>query len=197
MPKIFKRNCNTCGKYYEGQGDKYCSHKCCPPWNTGLKGFLKGILKSESHKKKIGDSQRGKIISESTKLKMKKSRKEFFRLNPDATKGEKNGMCGRCGKLNPNWKGGITPLVIQIRMCSKYNEWRAQIFNRDNKTCQECEINKVWIEAHHIKRIVDIIREFNITSLEEAYNCIELWDINNGITLCEECHDEIHAYKSI
>lgn len=28
MPTIHKRNCNYCGKYYEGNGKKYCSNEC-------------------------------------------------------------------------------------------------------------------------------------------------------------------------
>ena len=30
MPKRYKRNCNTCGKYYHNQGRMYCSKKCTP-----------------------------------------------------------------------------------------------------------------------------------------------------------------------
>ncbi len=35
---IYKRHCNTCGNYYEGQGKLYCSRKCnnAPSWNKGL-----------------------------------------------------------------------------------------------------------------------------------------------------------------
>lgn len=32
--------------------------------------------------------------------------------------------------------------------------------------------------------------EFN--TLEEAYNCDVLWNINNGITLCVYCHKKVH-----
>jgi len=122
MPKIYKRHCNTCGKYYEGQGDKYCSHKCRIPWNRGLIGFRKGIPKSEQHKKKIGDANRNKIVSEKSRRQMSSSRKEFIRLNPDATSGENNGMFGMCGELNPNWRGGITKIGLLIRTSSRYNE---------------------------------------------------------------------------
>lgn len=30
--------------------------------------------------------------------------------------------------------------------------------------------------------------ENNITTVEEAINCDELWNINNGQTLCYSCH---------
>jgi len=28
MPKIYRRNCNLCGDYYEGEGKLYCGKKC-------------------------------------------------------------------------------------------------------------------------------------------------------------------------
>lgn len=34
---LYKRNCNTCGNYYEGQGKYYCRKKCHnTSWNKGL-----------------------------------------------------------------------------------------------------------------------------------------------------------------
>ncbi len=95
------------------------------------------------------------------------------------------------GENHWNYQGGITPLHKQIRFCDKSDEWRTQIFTRDNFTCQECNKNSCYIEAHHIKPFNLIIKENNITSLEQALLCPELWDISNGKTLCKECHDKI------
>jgi len=92
-----------------------------------------------------------------------------------------------------NWKGGITPLIEQLRHSFKYRQWRSDIFTRDNFTCQDCGDNKGGnLEAHHKKSFSSILQKYEITTLEEALNCEELWNINNGITLCEDCHKKIH-----
>ena len=53
------------------------------------------------------------------------------------------------------------------------------------------------LEADHIKRFADIIRENNILSMEEARNCPELWDTKNGRTLCKTCHKNTPTYEKI
>ena len=95
---------------------------------------------------------------------------------------------GMSGKNGSNWKGGITPLVRSIRTKSKYRQWRSDVFTRDDFTCQECGQISGRLNAHHIKSFSSILQKYEITTLEEALNCEELWNINNGITFCEECH---------
>ena len=38
------------------------------------------------------------------------------------------------------------------------------------------------------------MRDNNIKTLEEAIRCPELWDINNGRTLCNTCHNKTKRY---
>ena len=92
------------------------------------------------------------------------------------------------GENGPNWQGGITLLNFKVRNSFRYRQWRSDIFERDNYTCQECGKNKCWIEAHHIKMFSIIMKENNIKSFDDAITCEELWNLNNGITLCKECH---------
>jgi len=96
------------------------------------------------------------------------------------------------GENHWNWKGGITPLKTKIFSSFKYRQWRSDVFTRDNFTCQECGNKKSGnFEAHHIKSFSDIIKGNNIKTIEEAFSCEELWNINNGITLCVRCHNKI------
>ena len=66
----------------------------------------------------------------------------------------------------------------EVRRCSEYREWREKVFARDNFTCAFCGAHGVVLNAHHIKYYAD---------------CPELrYDINNGVTLCVECHKALH-----
>jgi len=90
-----------------------------------------------------------------------------------------------------NWQGGLTYLHGFIYNSFKYIQWRYNVFTRDKFTCQKCGDNQGGnLEAHHKKPIKVIFLENNITIYEEAINCSELWDINNGITLCKKCHEK-------
>jgi len=93
-----------------------------------------------------------------------------------------------------NWCGGITEINHAIRSSNKYNNWRTQIFDRDNFTCQECRKRGYLLEAHHIKQFSYIINDNNIKTLKDALNCDELWNLNNGVTLCESCHNKTNNY---
>jgi 5-methylcytosine-specific restriction endonuclease McrA len=88
---------------------------------------------------------------------------------------------------NPNWKGGKTKLVESIRKHDKYKAWRLDIFERDKFTCILCQ-NTKDIQADHIKPFSVILLENGICSLENAIECKELWNRDNGRTLCKTCH---------
>ena len=103
------------------------------------------------------------------------------------------------GENNHFWKGGKTKLSLQIRNSSEYSFWRKQIFERDNYTCQICgrknkKGDKVIIEVDHIYPFSKILDDFDITSIEEAISCEKIWDIENGRTLCRECHKKTETW---
>ena len=66
---------------------------------------------------------------------------------------------------------------IEHRIIEGYNTWKRKVLERDNYTCQKCN-KKEHLAAHHIE---------NYSEKEELRT-----DINNGITLCVECHKEFH-----
>lgn len=101
------------------------------------------------------------------------------------------------GSKSHFWKGGKTKISDAIRNCFKYRQWRSDVFTRDNFTCQDCGGKKGGsFEAHHIKSISKIIEQYNIKTLKEALSCEELWNINNGRTLCKDCHKKTDGYAN-
>lgn len=86
----------------------------------------------------------------------------------------------RKGAIHPNWRGGKTPLNLRIRSSVQYKLWRQAIFERDNYTCQICGVRGGELEAHHLVRLAD--------RLDLAFA------IDNGKTLCIECHKQTDSY---
>jgi len=100
------------------------------------------------------------------------------------------------GEKHWNWKGGITPTRETIRKMLEYRQWIYDVFRRDDYSCQICGKKGGNLEVdHYPKRFAQILDEYNIQILGEARNCKELWSINNGRTLCENCH--LKTYKGV
>lgn len=108
------------------------------------------------------------------------------------------------GKYNPNYKDGRTSLYNSIRHLEEYKKWRLSIFIRDNYTCQECNSQPGFIHSHHIKPLSKLLKEFlkeydQFSIIEDKETLVRLaikwkpfWDINNGMTLCYNCHEYKH-----
>lgn len=163
-------------KVSEGFKDVAGSNKGQPFWL--------GKRLSEEHKKKMVETRKnngsyvawnkGKKMSEEEKIKM-----NFSGLS----KGR-----GKRGKSSNLWRGGISLFTDQIRHCFQYRQWRSDVFTRDNWTCQICGLRGGQLEAHHIISLSFVLRDNKINSLIEAEKCSEIWNINNGQTLCKKCH---------
>lgn len=84
------------------------------------------------------------------------------------------------------WNGNIHPLDKKRdkldRRCKQYREWRKEVLKRDEYKCTKCN-NKKRLEAHHIKKF-------------SKYKELR-FELDNGITLCKECHKEIHRKRKI
>ena len=91
-------------------------------------------------------------------------------------------------------EGGKEVLRNIIKKSFKYRQWRSDIYIRDDFTCQFCSQHGGRLNADHIKPISLILQENNITNIEEALICEELWNINNGRTLCHGCHKKTDTY---
>lgn len=109
-------------------------------------------------------------LSEETKRKMSEVKKGIRPKNNYNWKGENH----------PNWKGGISRDKHSLSE-PKYKKWRAEVFLRDNWTCQTCGVRGEYLEAHHIK---------SWAKFPELR-----YEVENGVALCRECHKLTDNYK--
>ncbi len=92
------------------------------------------------------------------------------------------------GKNSNKWRGGVTKLHDSLRTLARTKRWKQLVLIRDNYTCRVSGVVGGNQPVHHIKPFAQILEENHITTMEEALECKELWDIRNGITLTKEWH---------
>jgi len=100
---------------------------------------------------------------------------------------EKNYCSRKCSNKgfvgNVPWNKGTAKISTEnelVRKSKKYKEWRISIFERDDYTCQDCKQKGGRLNADHIKPFA-LFKESR-------------FDLNNGRTLCEDCHKKTETY---
>jgi len=96
------------------------------------------------------------------------------------------------GDGNHRWKGGISGWRNLLRGTAQYGQWRRLIFVRDGFRCQMCKDVGSELEAHHIVYLSLLLEENHITCVDDAITRQSLWDTENGVTLCVDCHKIVH-----
>jgi hypothetical protein len=100
----------------------------------------------------------------------RKSKAMIGRKRPDIT-----------GSNHPQWdENKSTEERERGRFFTEYKQWRTQVYLRDKFTCQCCGDSKGGnLNAHH---------------LDSWDWCKDLrFEISNGMTLCDLCHDDFHG----
>jgi hypothetical protein len=77
------------------------------------------------------------------------------------------------------WKDFANNLVRLATKSPEYQAWRNEVYERDDWTCQHCGKRGGRLHAHHTKP------KSQYTEL--------MFDVSNGLTLCEPCHHKIHT----
>jgi 5-methylcytosine-specific restriction endonuclease McrA len=103
---------------------------------------------------------------------------------------------------NVNLLAPPTPLLkVKIRNTTKYLNWRLSILKRDNFTCRIChasvkESKSLRLEVHHAKSFDEICKENNVSTVEQALGCQELWYLKNGVSICYRCHKDVEKLRT-
>ena len=204
--KILK--CIICNKKfkvhnYREKIAKYCSRQCMGKdvnsnWSkTRFKKGHKGFIKKQvvygkcSFCKKTFKKEKQKNIYCSRDcywddLKIR------FKKDGHPSKGKPN--LKMRGEKHPNWNDGSSGLRRMIDESYKGKEWREKVFERDDYVCQNCSERGGRLEAHHIESFAEIIHRNKIKTVQSALACEELWNIDNGETLCHKCHIKTDNY---
>lgn len=130
----------------------------------------------------------GSYSNNKTPLRMKHNTDECqheFMVTPDAFL--RGSHCNRCsiikrsGIFHYKYNFNLTPEEREKRdmFNGEIKKWRNKIYERDDYTCQVCRNRGGKLNAHHLN------------SWDTHHE--ERFDLNNGITLCEDCHKDFHV----
>lgn len=214
MPNIFKKKisnkteyfaiCDGCGDMRVLKATTYCNIN--KGRNSGLckPCSLKGDVYTEGRQRR---AEREKLKYFAICESCHKEREISATAHCNIKKGINSGLCKPCslkGKKRPdstgpnhhNWKGGPTSLNIRVRTCTFYGDWRTKVFIRDGYTCQECGDSRGGnLHAHHINPLSEILN--NMDDFDFILEHSQLWDIDNGLTLCKDCHKKEHTKDKV
>lgn len=133
---------------------------------------------------------KGRKNSKESKIKVAAAQKAWCAANPEKVKARGKKIRGA---KHYNWKGGAAKINTSIRRMSESRRWINEVVRRD-KACILCG-SETDLEAHHVKPFATIVEEGGIKTRQQARDCAKLWDISNGVTLCEQCHCKHHGRK--
>jgi hypothetical protein len=159
--------CNVCGKEFKTSlaRIKIGRGKYCS---------RKCMFQSSDYRKNSSESHKGNYLSEEAKRKIG----EANRGNHHTEEVKKQISESLKGEKSYRWKGGVTPENEVIRHSMEYRFWRREVFKRDDYTCQKCGVRGGVIRAHHIE---------SFDNNPDKRTLLE-----NGVTLCKECHRNFH-----
>ena len=139
-------------------------------------------------RRKGTNNREGYTHKESSKRKISAANHAYWLAHPDLALAR--GAKVR-GALSPHWKGGSSRLNISIRTMTEYRTWAEAVKERDT-CCLRCGTT-VNLESHHLLEFAALLVEYGVKNREDARACHALWDVSNGRTLCERCHNNEHG----
>jgi len=166
-------------KISEARKGKHHSEEIKKKMSEAKKGN-KNPAKRPEVREKMSKAHQGKKLSEETKKKLREINKKFpikYWLGKKLSEETKRKM-SESRRRYYDKKGRK---LKDYRQSAKYLNWRLSVFKRDNFTCLICQKVGGELNAHHIKSWA-------------KYPELR-YDINNGITLCKDCHKMIHKLK--
>jgi len=164
--------CKSCGaeykrtkKWLKTNKSSFCSCECKKEWQKGKtakKFFTSVVRECETCGKEV-------IV--------KNCHKDTFRFCSRKCRAVWQSEVLMQRENNPNWGGGTTKGRRVLEGKKEYRRWKNAVKERDLFICQNCGI-EFNLNAHHI---------FHYKNYPDR-----VYDVSNGITLCQSCHIEAH-----
>ena len=170
-------------------------------WNKGKKG----VYSAEVLQKMIEGGRKGGLLVKRKPFSNEHKNKlsKYFKDNPvNYWKGKHLSLQTR-EKIRIKLRSNTKLLSESIKSLLEGQNWRKQVFERDDYTCQRCFERGYVLNAHHKKEFALILRGFlqeynQFSPIEDrdilirlAINYKPFWDITNGETVCKKCHKSI------
>jgi len=169
--RLFATRCRSCRRIIN-KTKTYCV--CCKPY-CGKLSWPCVIC-------------RGKIEAYPSQRNKKKT------CNPECRKAY--ARCRQLGTASHRFVDGSTPVKTRVRNSAAMQQWRQAVFDRDDFTCTACGDRGGVLHAHHIVPFAHIFKRNRLRTVKGAMSCTALWDVNNGTTLCKQCHFRIPKPKA-
>lgn len=135
---------------------------------------MKGKKMSEESRQKMSEAAKQRGSNRTGKRHTEETRRKISDITRKRT---------ARGEQHYAYSHGRSQRDREDRRTAEYKHWRDAVFARDNYTCQHCGDDRGGnLQAHHVKPYA------NFPELRFV--------VENGITLCQECHERLHL-KSI
>lgn len=185
-----QKRCSRCGQWKNastdfgkdrsrGDGRDAVCFGCChvkePKSHKGRVSTFKGKRHTEQAKRLMSVARAGKPSPLKGIVRTIEERAKISKALRSSTKVLRGAECH-------SYKDGKLAERRGQRHSAQYKRWRFDVFLRDKFTCQNCGDAKGGnLRAHHIKPFAE---------------CPELrFVVDNGITLCDICHNAKHSAK--
>lgn len=157
-----------------------------PEFGKKMSEVRMGMKFSDEHKKHLSEAKKGHTPWNKDKTNIYSL--EHLKAMSERQKGKVYPLSTRLklsklhsGKNHWNWNPNLTDeyRAKRKRDYAEYRFWRTDVYRRDGYVCQKCKLKKPKkLRAHHIESYADN-PELRI-------------ELSNGITLCNDCHDNLH-----
>ena len=155
-------------------------------WCQKISAAKKGQTLTAEHRQKLSVAGRGRKLAPRTPEHCQRisAAKKGYKLGPPTLEHRQNLSEATKASIargtHNSYQGGLTSGRAQLQNTFEYKEWRRQIYERDDYTCQICGQHGGNLNADHIKPI-------------RLYPELAL-DLENGRTLCVGCHRQTDTY---